>query len=126
MANRYGVTPLHEAATVGNAAIVSALLRAGADADAAYGDGETPLMIAARTGSVDAVKALLERGAKVNADGAVPRTDRADVGGRREPCRRGSALIDAGADVNARTTEYDFQKLTGGAGGIIHDRPQGG
>jgi ankyrin repeat protein len=35
-------------------------------------------------------------------------------------------LVDAGADVNARTREYDFQKLTGGAGGIIHDRAQGG
>ena len=36
------------------------------------------------------------------------------------------ALIAAGAQVNARTVEYRFQDLTGGAGGIIHDRPQGG
>ena len=28
--------------------------------------------------------------------------------------------------MNTRTAEYTFQKLTGGAGGIIHDRPQGG
>jgi ankyrin repeat protein len=35
-------------------------------------------------------------------------------------------LIGAGANVNARTAEYTFQTLTGGAGGIIHDRPQGG
>jgi len=35
------------------------------------------------------------------------------------------ALISAGAQVNARTIEYSFQALTGGAGGIIHDRPQG-
>jgi ankyrin repeat protein len=35
-------------------------------------------------------------------------------------------LAAAGADVSARTKEYTFQKLTGGAGGIIHDRPQGG
>jgi len=35
------------------------------------------------------------------------------------------ALISAGAQVNARTLEYSFQDLTGGAGGIIHDRPQG-
>jgi ankyrin repeat protein len=27
--------------------------------------------------------------------------------------------------VNQRTIWYDFQELTGGAGGIIHDRPQG-
>ena len=36
------------------------------------------------------------------------------------------ALVTAGAQVNARTAEYTFQNLTGGAGGIIHDRPQGG
>ena len=35
------------------------------------------------------------------------------------------ALIAAGAQVNTRTVEYTFQNLTGGAGGIIHDRPQG-
>src|SRR5918993_1351866 len=67
VANRYGVTPLHEAATVANATIVNALLRAGGDANAAYGDGETPLMIAARTGNVDVVTLLLESGAQVNA-----------------------------------------------------------
>jgi ankyrin repeat protein len=36
------------------------------------------------------------------------------------------ALVEAGAQVNTRTVEYTFQNLTGGAGGIIHDRPQGG
>jgi ankyrin repeat protein len=34
VANRYGVTPLHEAATIGSASVVSALLRAGAKPDA--------------------------------------------------------------------------------------------
>ena len=84
------MTPLHEAATIGNAAIVNALLRAGADADAAYGDGETPLMMAARTGSVEAVKLLLEAGAEVNAAEQFRGQTRADAGGRREP-RRGRA-----------------------------------
>ena len=36
------------------------------------------------------------------------------------------ALSRPARNVNARTDEYNFQKLTGGAGGIIHDRPQGG
>ena len=58
--NRYGVTPLHEAATIGSAAIVNALLRAGAQANAAYGEGETALMLAARSGNVESVKLLLE------------------------------------------------------------------
>jgi ankyrin repeat protein len=39
-ANRYGVTPLHEAATLGSAAMIEALLKAGADANAAYGEGK--------------------------------------------------------------------------------------
>ena len=88
MSNRYGVTPLHEAATIGNAAIVNALLRAGADANAAYGEGETPLMMAARTGSVESVKLLLEAGADVERRREVPRPDGADVRGGRESRRR--------------------------------------
>ena len=67
VASRYGVTPLHEAATIGSAPIVNALLRAGATADATYGEGETPLMLAARTGNLEAVTLLLEAGANVNA-----------------------------------------------------------
>lgn len=126
VANRYGVTPLHEAATLGNAAMVTALLRAGAEADAAYGDGETPLMIAARTGSAEAVKALLERGAKVNAVERFRGQTALMLAVNENHAAVAKALVDAGADVNARTKEYDFQKLTGGAGGIIHDRPQGG
>ena len=126
VANRYGVTPLHEAATVGNAAMVSALLRAGAEADAVYGDGETPLMIASRTGSLDAVKALLERGAKVNAVEQFRGQSALILAANENHAAVVQALIDAGANVNARTKEYAFQKLTGGAGGIIHDRAQGG
>src|SRR6185295_9707359 len=35
-------------------------------------------------------------------------------------------LIELRADVNARTVHYEFPKLTGGNGGIIHDRAEGG
>lgn len=125
-ANRYGVTPLHEAATVGNPAMVNALLRAGADANAALGEGETPLMIAARTGQVESVRLLIESGAQVNAaEGFRGQTPLmyAAVENHAAIVR---ALIAAGAEVNTRTKEYAFQTLTGGAGGIIHDRPQGG
>ena len=125
-ANRYGVTPLHEAATLGNAAMVTALLRGGASVDAEYGEGETPLMIASRTGSLDTVKTLLESGAKVNAAErwrGQTAVMYAAVENHADILR---ALVAAGADVNARTAEYKFQNLVGGAGGIIHDRPQGG
>jgi ankyrin repeat protein len=126
VANRYGVTPLHEAATTGNATIVNALLRAGADANAAYGEGETPLMIAARTGSIDAVTLLVESGAQVNAAESFRGQTAVMYAAVENHAAIVRALIAAGANVNARTREYTFQKLTGGAGGIIHDRPQGG
>jgi len=35
-------------------------------------------------------------------------------------------LIESGAQVNDRSITYEFPNLTGGNGGIIHDRPQGG
>ena len=126
VANRYGVTPLHEAATLGNVAIVSALLRGGADADASYGDGETPLMIAARVGSLDTVRALIERGAKVNATEQFRGQTALMLAANENHAAVVKVLLDAGANANTRTREYDFQNLSGGAGGIIHDRPQGG
>ena len=126
VANRYGVTPLHEAATLGNPAIVNALLRAGANANATYGEGETPLMLAARSGSVEAIELLLESGAAVNHAETFRGQTALMLAAVENHAPVVQALVAAGANVNARTVEYTFQNLTGGAGGIIHDRPQGG
>ncbi len=66
--NRYGATPLSEAAAAGNPAMIEALLKAGADPNTlTTADGETVLMTAARAGQVDAVQALVAHGANVNA-----------------------------------------------------------
>ena len=125
-ASRYGVTPLHEAAIIGSAPIINALLRAGAQANTAYGEGETTLMLAARSGSLESVKLLLEAGADANA----VETFRGQTALMQASVENHAAvvraLLDAGAKPNTRTVEYNFQKLTGGAGGIIHDRAQGG
>jgi ankyrin repeat protein len=126
VASRYGVTPLHEAASVGSAAIVNALLRAGARTDATYGEGETPLMLAARSGSLESVKLLIEAGANVNTAERFRGQTALMLAAVENHAAIVQALIDAGAQVNARTVEYTFQDLVGGAGGIIHDRPQGG
>jgi ankyrin repeat protein len=68
LANRYGVSPLSEAAAAGNAAMIGLLLQAGADAKTlTTPDGETVLMTAARSGSLEAVRVLLAAGADVNA-----------------------------------------------------------
>ena len=125
VASRYGVTPLHEAASIGSAPIVNALLRAGATADATYGEGETPLMLAARSGNLETVKLLLEAGANVNAAEKFRGQTALMLAAVENHAEIVQTLIAAGAQVNARTAEYSFQSLTGGAGGIIHDRPQG-
>ena len=125
-ANRYGVTPLHEAATIGSAPIVSALLRAGAQADAAYGEGETALMLAARSGNLESVKLLLEANADANAAEKFRGQTALMLATNENHAPVVKALLAAGARPNTRSVEYTFQKLTGGAGGIIHDRPQGG
>ena len=124
--NRYGVTPLHEAATIGSAPIVNALLRAGAQATAVYGEGETALMLASRSGSVESVKLLLEAGADSNASEKFRGQTALMLAAAENHAPVVKALLAAGARPNTRTLEYTFQKLTGGAGGIIHDRPQGG
>jgi ankyrin repeat protein len=110
-ANRYGVTPVSLAARDGNAALLHLLIDAGArtgTAEAALPDGQTLLMHAARTGSVDAVSLLIKHGADVNVrERRVGTTaliwavteDRAKVAG---------ALLDAGADPNARSAGTQF------------------
>ena len=52
------ITPLNMAAKNGNAAMVSALLKAGASATEITAEGMTPLMAAALSGSVDTTKVL--------------------------------------------------------------------
>lgn len=61
------ITPLNMAAKNGNAAMVSALLKAGAGVTEVTAEGMTPLMAAALSGSVDTAKVLLDAGADVNA-----------------------------------------------------------
>ena len=60
------ITPLFMACTNGSAAMIEALVKAGADVNAPKANGTTPLMIAAASGSVPAVKTLLDLGAKVD------------------------------------------------------------
>ena len=67
-ATRVGaITPLFMACKNGNAAMIEALLKAGADANSTDEHGTTPLMMAAASGSADAVKVLIDHGADVNA-----------------------------------------------------------
>jgi len=71
-----GITPLSLAAMAGDAAIVAALLDAGADRDATNRDGSTALHAAAFMGQADVIRLLLDRGANPaaeNSAGKIPR-----------------------------------------------------
>ncbi|MBZ5601879.1 MAG: ankyrin repeat domain-containing protein [Acidobacteriia bacterium] len=61
------ITPLFLACTNGDAAMIQAMLNAGADAKSVKANGTTALMMAATSGGADAVKVLLDKGADVNA-----------------------------------------------------------
>ena len=83
--------------------MVERLLSAGANANLARSTGETPLMTAAQTGNVVVVKALLAHGARVNAS----TTESKQTALMWAISERHSAvvgvLVEAGADVGARS-----------------------
>ncbi len=83
--------------------MISALLKAGADANEKLPLGRSPLMIASRTGKVEAIRVLLEAGAEVNAKetlrGTTPLMWAADEG--HAPAVK--VLIEHGADIKARS-----------------------
>ena len=103
IANEHGVTPLSLACTNRSALMVETLLNAGADPNIAQWYGETPLMSCARTGNVSAVGLLLDHAADVN----LRETERGQTALMWAAAERHSevvrALIERGADVNART-----------------------
>ena len=81
----------------GNAEIINALLKAGANIEIRVDSGATPLIIAATSGNDNAVNALLKAGANVNAkdnDGMTALMFAASFG-RTETM---NILIEAGAD----------------------------
>jgi ankyrin repeat protein len=84
--NKTGWTPLHYAASGGNAKVVRLLLEHFAYIDAESPNGSTPLMMAALYGTTETVKALLDAGADANLKNALGLTalDFARKGQREE------------------------------------------
>jgi uncharacterized protein len=107
-----GYTPLIIASQNGNAAVIEALLNAGADPKTPTANGTTPLMLAAASGKADAVQLLLKHGADVrareSARGQTPLMFAA-ASGRVEAMQ---ALITAGAEINAATKVVDVTAMT--------------
>jgi ankyrin repeat protein len=96
--------PLIEAVRAGQLSEVTALLGAGADVDAAAGDGMTALHWAAQDGRAEIVDVLLDASADVTAGtriGGYTPLHLAAGRGHADVVRR---LLDAGSDPNATTT----------------------
>jgi ankyrin repeat protein len=100
-----GVTVLHTAAGIGSSEIVRMLLDRGADKESRTGVGQTPLMAAARSGDEETVRQLLAAGANPNLTDDYGRNALhwAAVGGDQATIFLD--LIEAGADVDAATTD---------------------
>jgi len=108
--NRYGVTAIALACESSSAAIVQKLLAAGVSANATGPYGETALHTCARAGNVDGTKALIARGASLDAgDNWRGQTPLMWATAQKHPDVM-RVLIEAGADVNARSTIIAWER----------------
>ncbi|PWU03300.1 MAG: hypothetical protein C5B51_19135 [Terriglobia bacterium] len=109
--NRYGRTLLHDAAAHGNLRIVELLLRLGADPDGSTSGGHAPLYCLANecraSGGGNIVRALVRAGAHVNARSGTKQCTALHMAARRGNLEVAEALMDCGADINARDKSGD-------------------
>jgi ankyrin repeat protein len=115
-ANELGVTPLYLASENGSAPVVSRLLAGGASANAALPSGETALMTAARSGSVAAVRALLVNGARIEAIESTEGQNALMWAVSYQHPEVVQALVEAGADIRARSKVRPVMRSRGGRG----------
>jgi len=105
LANDFRMTPLAQACTNGNSALVRLLLKSGAKPNTAIATGETPLMTCSKTGSVDAVRMLIEYGADVNAKEPVENQTALMWAAAERHSDVVKALIEAHADLKANSKQ---------------------
>ncbi len=105
IANEFRMTPLSEACTNGNAALVRLLLKSGANPNTPIATGVPPLMTCAKSGSADAVRMLIEYGAAVNAKEPEENQTALMWAAAEHHPDVVKALIDAHADLKANTKQ---------------------
>jgi uncharacterized protein len=101
------ITPLFMACKNGSAAIIEALLKAGASASSPDEHGTTPLMMGAASGSADAVKILLDHGVDVNAKEAAHGQTALIFAAALNRDAAIRVLVEHGADLKAATNVVD-------------------
>ena len=110
LVNNYGASAMSLAAEVANTDILKLLIETGVDPDSANPEGMTALLAVARTGNVEAAQVLLKAGAKVDAkEKWGGQTPLMWASARRHPAMM-ELLISKGADVNARSTDRNYQR----------------
>jgi len=120
------ITPLFMACTNGDAAIIEALLNAGADANSVKGNGTTALMTAAAAGSAPAVKLLLDRGAEVNAEESVHGQTALMFAAALDRADAVKLLLSRRADPNITSKVNKLERVRFDQDGNIVETPAGG
>jgi ankyrin repeat protein len=109
-------SPVAEAAMRGDSARVRALLKDGADVNAAQGDGMSALHWAAQRGDVGLVQMLVYAGARVDASTRNGSYTPLHLAARNGRAVTVAALLKAGSDPNQRTTSGGATSLHYAAG----------
>ncbi len=104
-----GETPLHLACFETPTEALRELIEAGAEVDTLSDCGSSPLSDSALVGRADVVNLLIERGASLLLDGQLDLTLHQAVRGRNVEVVR--AILEAGADVNERQTDFSETAL---------------
>ncbi len=108
--NRFGIAAIALACESGSAAVLEKLIAAGVSPNATGPYGETALHTCAHSGKVEAAKVLIARGASLDAgDSWRGQTPLMWAAAQRHPDMM-RALIEAGADVNARSTIVAWER----------------
>ena len=99
-----GYTPLHVAATFGNAEVIAVLAGAGANLEARDEMGITPLHAAVIPGNAEVIAALLQAGAdlEARAESGITPLHVAAITRNAEVIAAIAALLQAGADLEAQ------------------------
>jgi ankyrin repeat protein len=120
--NRLGASPLFVAARNGDGALIRQLLEAGAEPDLALQLGETPLMSAARAGTAEGVRALIAAGADVNSAEQSRKQTALMWAVSQGHVTVARLLIEAGANLEARSSVRPMLMFVDGANGGAFDQ----